>query len=258
MVVVTAYDYAAGQQAQAAGVDAILVGDSLGMVVLGYESTALVTLEDMIHHARAVRRGAPDTFMVVDLPFGSYQTGVNDALRASVRLVKEGMADAVKLEGGVHYQDTVRAIVSAGIPVMGHVGLLPQTAAVQGGLKVQGKSSEAAARILEDALAVEQAGAYSVVLEAVPAKLAALITSRLSIPTVGIGAGAACDGQVLVYHDLLGIFDRFRPKFVKAYAELGVTSVQALTRYALEVRERTFPGPEHGFAVKDEVLEKLY
>lgn len=259
LVMVTAYDHAHARHAEAAGVDLILVGDSLGNVVLGYESTAQVTLADMLHHARAVRRGAPQTFMVVDLPFGTYQLGPEEALRAAVRLVQEAGADAVKLEGGAPNElAAVQRLTAAGIPVMGHVGLLPQTATAQGGLKVQGKDEASARQALEGAKALEAAGAFSVVLEAIPAALAALITEQVGIPTVGIGAGVKCDGQVLVYHDLLGVYEGKPMKMVKRYAEVGQISREALSAYAAEVRARTFPAEANSFGMTDGVLEKLY
>lgn len=259
LVMVTAYDYPGGKHAQAAGVDLILVGDSLGNVVLGYDSTARVTLSDMIHHARAVRRGAPDTFMVVDLPFGTYHTGVQDAMRNAVKIIQETGADAVKMEGdSTEILQVIDNLTRNGVPVMGHVGLTPQTATALGGLKVQGKDDESARRILDGALAVEKAGAFSVVLETVPARLARLISERLSIPTIGIGAGVYCDGQVLVTHDLLGIYEGEEKKIAKRYAEVGRTAREAITAYAAEVRSRTFPAKENSFVMKDDVLDKLY
>lgn len=259
LVMVTAYDYPSAKHAEAAGVDLILVGDSLGNVVLGYDSTAPVTLEDMIHHARAVRRGAPETFMVVDLPFGTYHTGATDAMRNAVRVIQQTGADALKMEGATpEILDVVATLTRNGVPVMGHVGLLPQTATAQGGLRVQGKDEAGAKHALEGALALQQAGAFSVVLEAIPARLAALITERLSVPTIGIGAGVQCDGQVLVYHDLLGLYEGEQKKLAKRYAELGRASREALSAYAAEVRARQFPTKENSFVMKDEVLDKLY
>jgi 3-methyl-2-oxobutanoate hydroxymethyltransferase len=258
LVVMTAYDYAGGLQCESAGVDIILVGDSLGMTVLGYDSTMQVTVADMIHHTKAVRRGAPSSFIVVDMPFGSFQTGTPDALRAAVRLIKETGADAVKLEGGTAVLEIVQHLTQHNIPVMGHVGLTPQTATALGGFKVQGKDETSAKMILEGAKALEQAGAFSVVLEAIPHKLGRLISESLNIPTIGIGAGNACDGQVLVYHDVLGIYDRFKPKFVKQYAELGRLSVEALVQFAEEVRSSAFPTLEHSFSMSDDVLKRLY
>ncbi|WP_084474100.1 3-methyl-2-oxobutanoate hydroxymethyltransferase [Deinococcus pimensis] len=257
LVMVTAYDYPGGQQAERAGVDMILVGDSLGNVVLGYESTAQVTMEDIIHHARAVRRGAPDTFLVADMPFGSFQTGVTDALRSAVRLVKEAGADAVKLEGGEEVEDITRALTRVGIPVMGHVGLRPQTAVAQGGLKVQGRTVEDALAVLAGARSAERAGAFAVVLEAIPSRLAELVTSRLRVPTVGIGAGPHCRGQVLVWHDLLGVFEGEEKKLARRYAELGRDATRALRAYAEEVRGGQFPTQEHGFLMKSDVLRAL-
>lgn len=254
---ITAYDYTMAVLVDQSPMDMILVGDSLGMVVLGYESTVPVTMEEMIHHTRAVVRGAANTFVVADLPFMSYQVSAEEAIRNAGRLMKEGGADAVKLEGGGSMADTVRAIVSAGIPVMGHLGLTPQTATMLGGLKVQARDAEAARTLLSDARALEKAGAFSLVLEAIPAPLAELVTSELSIPTIGIGAGAGCDGQVLVLHDALGLFQRFVPKFVKRYASLGESVAEALAAYCREVDGGVFPGPEHSFGMKKEELAAL-
>ncbi|GBF05764.1 3-methyl-2-oxobutanoate hydroxymethyltransferase, panB [Deinococcus aerius] len=259
LVMVTAYDYPGGRHAEAAGVDLILVGDSLGNVVLGYDSTAPVTLDDMIHHARAVRRGAKDTFLVVDLPFGTYHTGVTDAMRSAVRVIQETGADAVKMEGSSpEVLEVVSVLSRNGVPVMGHVGLMPQTATAQGGLKVQGRDEESARRTLEGALALEAAGAFAVVLEAIPARLARLITERLRIPTIGIGAGVHCRGQVLVYHDLLGLYEGDEKKLAKRYAELGKGAREAISAYAREVRAREFPTRDQSFVMKDDVLGKLY
>ena len=259
LVMVTAYDYPGGKHAQAAGVDLILVGDSLGNVVLGYDSTAPVTLGDMIHHARAVRRGAPETFMVVDLPFGTYHTGTQDAMRAAVKVIQETGADAVKMEGATtEILQVVDTLTRNGIPVMGHVGLMPQTATAQGGLRVQGKDDDTARRTLEGAVALEHAGAFSVVLEAIPARLAKLISDRLSIPTIGIGAGVNCDGQVLVTHDLLGVYEGEHKKIARRYAEIGKLSREAIEQYAADVRARQFPTRENSFVMKDDVLDKLY
>jgi len=258
LVMVTAYDYPGAVQAERAGVDVLLVGDSLGNVVLGYESTAQVTVDDIIHHARAVRRGAPHTFLVVDMPFGSFQTGLTDALRNAVRLVKETGADAVKLEGSTpETLEAIRVLTRNGIPVMGHVGLLPQTAVAQGGLKVQGKTVEGARGVLDGALAAERAGAFAVVLEAIPNRLAALVTERLGVPTIGIGAGPHCRGQVLVYHDLLGVFEGEEKKLAKRYAEVGRVAREAIEAFAAEVRAGSFPTEEHGFLMKKEVLQRL-
>ena len=257
IVMVTAYDYPTARAVEAAQLEAILVGDSLGMVVLGYESTVPVTMEDMIHHTRAVMRGVESTHVVADLPFMSYQISDMQAVENAGRLMKEGGADAVKLEGGRPMASRIRAIVSAGIPVMAHVGLTPQTASALGGFKVQGRSLEAAKGVIDDALAVEAAGAYSVVLEAVPRQLAKIITSKLSIPTIGIGAGIEYDGQVLVNGDLLGAYDRFTPRFAKRYAEMQTVMQDAFRSFADEVRAGAFPTKEHGFSISREVLERL-
>ncbi|MGI9951663.1 3-methyl-2-oxobutanoate hydroxymethyltransferase [Moorellaceae bacterium AZ2] len=247
ITMLTAYDYPSALTADRAGIDVILVGDSLGMVVLGYESTLPVTMEDMVHHTKAVVRARPSALVVADLPFLSYQISVAEAVRNAGRLVQEGGADAVKLEGGRPVVDKVKAIVEAGIPVMGHLGLTPQAANQLGGFRVQGRDEETAKRLLEDAELLQEAGAFSLVLECVPAALARSITERLNIPTIGIGAGPYCDGQVLVYHDVLGLFDRFQPKFVKRYARLGEEIVRALQEYCQEVRQGIFPGEEHSY-----------
>ena len=257
IVMVTAYDYPTAAASDAAGVDAILVGDSLGMVVLGYDSTTPVTMEEMIHHGRAVVRGARAPHVVVDLPFGAYQVSDEAAVANAVRLVKETGCDAVKLEGGVAMAPRIAAIVRAGIPVVGHIGLTPQTAGALTGLRVQGRDAQAARAILADGAAVAAAGAHAVVLEMIPQQLGALITARLTIPTIGIGAGRECDGQVLVNFDLLGLYERFTPKFVKRYADLGAQMRAALAAYAEEVREGAFPGPEHAFNMKADVLRAV-
>lgn len=254
----TAYDYSTAKLEDEAGINGILVGDSLGNVVLGYEDTVSVTMEDMIHHGAAVARGAKDALVVVDMPFMSYEASVEEAVRNAGRLMKEGRANAVKLEGGVRVVAQIAAIVAAGIPVMGHIGLTPQSINAFGGFKVQGKSEEAARALIEDAKAVEAAGAFAVVIEAVPAKLAQLVTETVSIPTIGIGAGAGCDGQILVYQDMLGMFSDFTPKFVKCYANVGEVMREAFAHYAEEVASGTFPAEEHTYKIKDEVIEKLY
>jgi 3-methyl-2-oxobutanoate hydroxymethyltransferase len=254
----TAYDYSTAKLIDEAGVDSILVGDSLGMVCLGYEDTLSVTMEDMIHHTKAVKRGAKNALVVADMPFMSYQTNVYDAVVNAGRLVKEGGAAAVKLEGGLEVCEQIKAIVTASIPVCAHLGLTPQSVNAFGGFKVQGKEEAAAKRILEEALAVEEAGAFAVVLECVPEKLAALITEKLHIPTIGIGAGAGCDGQVLVYQDMLGLFSDFTPKFVKVFDELGSKMRVAFKSYDEEVKNGAFPSKEHTFAIDDSVIEKLY
>lgn len=254
----TAYDYSTAKLEDESGINGILVGDSLGNVVLGYEDTVSVTMEDMIHHGAAVARGAKNALVVVDMPFMSYEVTVEEAVRNAGRLMKEGRAGAVKLEGGVRVAEQIRAIVKAGIPVMGHIGLTPQSINVFGGFKVQGKSEEAARALLADAKAVEEAGAFAVVIEAVPAALAQMITDAVSIPTIGIGAGAACDGQILVYQDMLGMFSDFTPKFVKCYANVGEVMREAFANYAAEVASGAFPTEEHTYKIKDDVLEKLY
>lgn len=254
----TAYDYSTAKLEDESGINGILVGDSLGNVVLGYEDTVSVTMEDMIHHGAAVARGAKNALVVVDMPFMSYEVTVEEAVRNAGRLMKEGRAGAVKLEGGVRVAEQIRAIVKAGIPVMGHIGLTPQSINVFGGFKVQGKSEEAARALLADAKAVEEAGAFAVVIEAVPAVLAQMITDAVSIPTIGIGAGAGCDGQILVYQDMLGMFSDFTPKFVKRYANVGEVMRDAFANYAAEVASGAFPTEEHTYKIKDDVLEKLY
>lgn len=254
----TAYDYPWARIADQAGIDIILVGDSLGMVVLGYNGTVAVTIEEMLHHSKAVARGVERALIVTDMPFGAYNSSRREAISNATRLIKEGGADAVKLEGGTEMAKVAAAIVNAGIPVQGHVGLTPQTATNLGGFKVQGKDAQAAKKLYEDAKAMEEAGCFSVVLEAIPAPLAAYITKKLSIPTIGIGAGAQCDGQVLVMHDLLGLYDRFTPKFVKQYAKLGQLSLEAMSAYKKEVEQRRFPAEEHSFAMKEEEQDKLF
>lgn len=251
----TAYDYPTAKLAAEAGVDVLLVGDSLGMVVLGYDSTVPVSLEEMLHHTKAARRGAPEVHLVADLPFLADATPER-ALAAAERLVKEGGADSVKLEGAK--LEAVRALVSAGVPVLGHVGLTPQTASSLGGYRVQGKTPAAARKLLEDARALEKAGVWGVVLEMVPVPLARLVSERLSVPTIGIGAGAATDGQVLVFHDLIGVFDRFQPKFVRRYLEGGALIREAIEAYAADVRSGAFPADEHGYAMDESALEGLY
>lgn len=254
----TAYDYSTAKLINDAGVNSILVGDSLGNVVLGYEDTISVTVEDMIHHGRAVAKGAPDALVIIDMPFMSYQTSVYDAVLNAGRLMKEGRANAVKLEGGREVCPQIKAIVDAGIPVCAHIGLTPQSVNSLGGNRVQGKTQEAAKRIIDDALAIEEAGAFAVVIEAVPYKLATLITSKLSIPTIGIGAGNGCDGQVLVYQDMLGMFSDFTPKFVKKFANVGEVMNAAFKQYDEEVKNGAFPAREHTYEIDDDIIEKLY
>lgn len=258
LTMLTAYDYSTAKIIDEAGINGILVGDSLGMVCLGYEDTLSVTMEDMIHHTRAVARGTKNTLVVGDMPFMSYQTSVYDAVVNAGRLIKEGRAQAVKLEGGIEVCDKIEAIVKASIPVMAHIGLTPQSVNAFGGFKVQGKDEEAAKNLIEAALAVEKAGAFAVVLECVPAKLAAIITEKLSIPTIGIGAGVECDGQILVYQDMLGMYSDFTPKFVKKYENLGEKMNVAFKKYIEEVKDGVFPAEEHSFKINDDVIEKLY
>ncbi len=254
----TAYDYSTAKLMDEAGINSILVGDSLGNVVLGYEDTISVTMEDMIHHTKAVSRGAKNALVITDMPFMSYQTSVYDAVVNAGRLIKEGRANAVKLEGGAEVAPQIKAIVDAGIPVCAHIGLTPQSINKLGGNKVQGKSEAAAKKLLTDALAIQEAGAFSVVIEAVPKKLAELITNKLDIPTIGIGAGNGCDGQVLVYQDMLGMFSDFTPKFVKKYASLGEIMTAAFRKYDEEVKNTSFPSEEHTYKIDDEIIEKLY
>lgn len=254
----TAYDYSTAKLMNDAGINSILVGDSLGNVVLGYEDTVSVTMEDMIHHTAAVARGAKNALVVADMPFMSYQTSAYDAVVNAGRLMKEGRANAVKLEGGKAVCPQIKAIVEAGIPVCAHIGLTPQSINAFGGNKVQGKTEEAAQKLLEDALAVQAAGAFAIVIEAVPEKLASLITSKLDIVTIGIGAGNGCDGQVLVYQDMLGMYSDFTPKFVKKYANLGEIMTAAFKQYDEEVKNSLFPSEEHTYKMDDEIIEKLY
>lgn len=258
ITMLTAYDYSTAKLMDESGINGILVGDSLGNVILGYEDTLSVTMEDMIHHSAAVARGVKQAMVVADMPFMSYQTSVYDAVVNAGRLMKEGRANAVKLEGGATVTEQIKAITNAGIPVMGHLGLTPQSINAFGGNKVQGKSREMAAKLIEDALAVQEAGAYAVVLECIPAKLAAIITDKLTIPTIGIGAGAGCDGQILVYQDMLGMFSDYVPKFVKKFAEVGIVMKDAFKAYRDEVQAGTYPAEEHTFQISDDVLDKLY
>jgi 3-methyl-2-oxobutanoate hydroxymethyltransferase len=253
----TAYDYPTALVMDQAGMDCILVGDSLGMVVLGYENTLPVTMEDMLHHCRAVARGARSALLVGDMPFMSYQASVEEAVRNAGRFLQDSGMDAVKLEGGHERVDAIKAIVAAGIPVMGHLGLTPQSVHQLGGFRPQGKTALTAKRLLEDAFLLEEAGCFAIVLESVPARLAELISKKLAIPTIGIGAGAGCDGQVLVTHDLLGLFERFTPKFVKKYADLHGEMQRAFSKYIADVQAKTFPGAEHSVEMKDEEWQEL-
>jgi 3-methyl-2-oxobutanoate hydroxymethyltransferase len=257
ITMLTAYDYPLALAVDRAGIDMILVGDSMGMVVLGYSSTVPVTMDQMVNSCQAVARGAQYAFLIGDLPFMSYQADIHDAVRNAGRLIKEGNMDAVKLEGGREVARTVRAITEAGIPVMGHIGLTPQSVSKLGGYRTQGTSAAAGRKLLEDAMALEEAGCFSMVLEKIPDRLAELVTRRVSIPTIGIGAGVHCDGQVLVIHDLLGLFDRFQPKFVKRYAELHAVIGEALAGYKRDVEAKIFPAAEHSFAIDDQEFDAL-
>jgi len=252
ITMLTAYDYPTALAVDMAGIDSILVGDSLGMVVLGYDSTLPVTMEDMLHHCKAVARGAKNALLVGDMPFMSYQASVDEAVRNAGRFLQEASMGAVKLEGGRERRAAIDAIVGAGIPVMGHLGLTPQSVHQFGGYRAQGKTALAAKRLLDDAILLEEAGCFSIVFETIPTQLARYISNRLEIPTIGIGAGDGCDGQVLVTHDLLGLFDRFTPSFVKKYAELHVVMAEAFSQYKLDVEQGQFPTPGHCFEMPDE------
>lgn len=255
---VTAYDYPTAVIVDKTDIELILVGDSLGMVVLGYEGTVKVTMEDMIHHIAPVVKGAPNTIIVGDMPFGAYNESKEQAIHNANRMMKEGGCDCIKLEGGMNMADTVKAIVNGGIPVMGHIGLTPQTSSQLGGFKVQAKDVESVRRIIDEAKALEEAGAFSLVVECVPAQVGKLISEAIAIPTIGIGAGPDCDGQVLVTQDMIGMFDRFVPKFVKQYTKVGDAIQNAFNEFSREVEQGAFPAPEHCFNIKDEVLRKLY
>jgi 3-methyl-2-oxobutanoate hydroxymethyltransferase len=257
ITMLTAYDYPTALAEDRAGIDAILVGDSLGMVVLGYPNTLPVTMEDMLHHSKAVSRGAQYALLIGDMPFMSYQVSTEQAVANAGRFLQEAGMDAVKLEGGQERADAVHHIVAAGIPVMGHLGLTPQSVNQLGGFRPQARTSSAAKKLIDDALALEEAGAFSLVLESVPARLAEWVSKKLSIPTIGIGAGIGCDGQVLVTHDLLGLFDRFTPKFVKQYASMHSVMHEAFTNFIAEVEEKKFPGDEHSVTMKDEQWNAL-
>ena len=255
ITMVTAYDHPTALSVDQSGIDSILVGDSLGMVVLGYENTLPVTMEDMLHHCKAVARGAKKALLIGDMPFMSYQVSVSEAVRNAGRFLQEAGMDAVKLEGGRERLEEVRSIVNAGIPVVGHIGLTPQSVNLLGGFRTQGKTAAAAMRIYEDALLLQEAGCFSIVLESIPSQLAERISSDLDIPTIGIGAGSACDGQVLVVHDLLGLFDRFTPRFVKQYANLHPVILQALNTYKQEVEGKSFPSSEYSTVMKEKEWE---
>ena len=253
----TAYDYPMALLEDRAGIDIILVGDSLAMTVLGYENTLPVTMDEMIHHTKAVVRGAKHPLILGDMPFMSYNSSEREAILNAGRFMKEGGADAVKLEGGASVKEIVRAIVRAGIPVMGHIGLTPQTISMLGGFRVQGKDAQGAQKIIDDALSLEEAGAFSVLLEAVPAPIAKRVTERLTVPTIGIGAGVHCDGQVLVVHDMIGLFDRFTPKFAKKYVNLSELILKALESYREEVLKGEFPTDQHSFHIDEKELSKI-
>lgn len=257
ITVLTAYDYPFALLIDQVGIDIILVGDSLGMAVLGYPDTVSVTMDEMIHHIKIVTRVVKNALVIADMPFGSYNESVEKAIYNANRMLKEGRADGIKLEGGKNMAPVARAIVNAGIPVQGHIGLTPQTASALGGFKVQGKSAEAARMLLDDARALEAAGCFSVVLEAIPSPIAQIITQSVSIPTIGIGAGVHCDGQVLVIHDLVGLFDRFTPKFVKQYAKISDIVTQAIETYKSDVIEKKFPEEKHSFSMSPDELEKM-
>ena len=257
ITMMTAYDYPTANLVDQAGIDTILVGDSLGMVMLGYESTVPVTMDEMIHHCKAVSRGAKNSFIIGDMPFMSYQVSVEDAIHNAGRFIKEAGCESVKLEGGSEMAHVVKAIVDMGIPVCGHIGLTPQTATKLSGYKVQGKDAEGAKELLQSAKDLEEAGAFIIVMECIPDILASRITKELNIPTIGIGAGKDCDGQVLVYHDLVGLFERFTPKFVKQYVNLSPQIKDALVQFKKDVEIGTFPGPEHSFVMKTEETEKI-
>ncbi len=257
ITMLTAYDYTTAKIMDECGVNTILIGDSLGMVMLGYENTLPVTMEDMIHHTAAVARGAENAFIVADMPFMSYQVSVQDAVINAGRLVKEGNANCVKLEGGAEVCEQIRAIVNASIPVCAHLGLTPQSVNAFGGFKVQGKTLDNAKKLIADALKIQEAGACMVVLEGIPAKLASIITSKLTIPTIGIGAGSGCDGQVLVYQDMLGLTSGHVAKFVKRFADVGSLMRQGITDYINETKSGAFPAAEHTYAIDDEVIEQI-
>jgi 3-methyl-2-oxobutanoate hydroxymethyltransferase len=254
----TAYDYSMAKIIDESGVDGILIGDSLGMVIKGEEDTLSVTMDEVIYHTKAVKKGAKNALIVSDMPFLSYHVSIEQAVLNAGRLIKEGGANAVKLEGGANVAAQIKAIVDAQIPVMGHLGLTPQSVNAFGGFKVQGKNESAAKKLIEDAVLLEKAGAFSIVLEGIPEKVAELITNSVSIPTIGIGAGKNCDGQILVYQDMLGMFNDFIPKFVKQYANIGTVMKEAISTYVTEVQEGTFPEEKHTFRIDESELEKLY
>ncbi|AUM94339.1 TPA: 3-methyl-2-oxobutanoate hydroxymethyltransferase [Clostridium botulinum] len=258
ITMLTAYDYSMAKLIDSSGINGILVGDSLGMVCLGYENTLSVTMEDMLHHTKAVVRGASNALVVGDMPFMSYQASIYDAVYNAGRFIKEAGAHAVKLEGGATVAEEVKAIVKAQIPVMGHIGLTPQSVNMFGGFKVQGKNEKVAKKLIEDAKILENAGAFSIVLECIPEKLSKIISESISIPTIGIGAGKYCDGQILVYQDMLSMFSDFKPKFVKSFGNIGKSIKDGVSQYIEEVKEVTFPEEKHTFKIDDDVIKKLY
>ena len=258
ITMLTAYDYSTAMVLDEAGIDVILVGDSLGNVILGYETTLSVTMDDMVHHSKAVVRGVKNTMVVTDMPFLSYHISIPESVRNAGRLIQEGGAQAVKLEGGRERVDTIKAILEAEIPVMGHIGLTPQSVHQFGGVKVQGRDLETAKKLIGDAKALEKAGVFSIVLEGVPAALAKRITEEVTVPTIGIGAGPDCDGQVLVVNDMLGLFQGHVAKFVKKFANLHPLMVEAVKSYGDEVKAGTFPAPEHCYSINEEIIDKLY
>lgn len=257
LTMLTAYDYSSATLVDTCGIDMVLVGDSLGMVMLGRDDTISVTMDEMVHHCRAVARGTKQALVIADMPFMSYEPGIETALKNAARLFQEGNARAVKLEGGTEIVPQISALVRAGIPVVGHIGLTPQRVATLGGFKVQGKTADAARRLIEEAKALEEAGVFCIVLEAIPASIAERITETVGVPTIGIGAGVSCDGQVLVFHDLLGLFDRFVPKFVKQYANLRELAAEAISNYKKDVENGVFPGKEHSFTMSEAEEDKL-
>ncbi len=257
ITMLTAYDYPLAKIIEKAGIDILLVGDSLGNVVLGYESTVPVTMDEMLHHAKAARRGAPDTFLIGDMPFLSYQVSNEDAVKNAGRFIKEAGCDAVKIEGGSNVKEQIAAILKAGIPVLGHLGLTPQTATMLGGLKVQGRDLSSAESICRDSLILEKIGCFAVILECIPHQLAKIISEKLTIPVIGIGAGNFCDGQVLVTHDMLGLISRFKPRFVKQYLDLNSQIEDAVNRFKSDIENNEFPGEEHSFKMKEDILKKL-
>ena len=257
ITMLTCYDYPTAYLQEEAGVEMILVGDSLGMTILGYESTLPVTMEDMIRHAQAVRRGAPTAWLIGDMPYMSYQPSVETAIRSAGRFMAEASCDAVKLEGGREMADRMAGIVAAGIPCMGHLGLTPQSASSLGGFRVQGRDSARALRIIEDARILEEAGAYSVLLEMVPDRVCQIITERAHIPIISLGSGPHADGQLLIFHDMFGLYPRFKPKMAKVYGNAGEVILNGVKQYVQEVQDRTFPQPEHGFSIKDDDYDEL-